>query len=56
MPRTRHSATPAEALEAVYALNASDPLGMVDERLHLAAAGLPPLADDDDFDAQETSR
>lgn len=46
MPRT--PTTPPNALEAVRELNATDPLGLVDERLHLAAAGFPALADDDD--------
>lgn len=45
-PRIYHL-PPRDALSACQALNASDPWPFADERLALAAMGLPPLVDDD---------
>lgn len=52
-PRVYH-APPRTALAVVRDLNASDPYPFHDERLALAAMGLPPLADDDDLPSATT--
>ena len=49
-PRVYHI-PPRTALAAVRDLNGTDPAPFDDERLTLAAMGLPPLADDDDLEA-----